>query len=495
MRRKGLAPLLAALLILGTSATRVAAAKESVAALVTRGSSRGIPACASCHGATGLGSPELGYPRLAGLPAVYLESQLAALAEGRRQNALMSAVARKLSTRQRGALARYFAALPFEPTAPGVAPPEAGVGAELALHGRWAQGIPACTRCHGEAGVGVGKHFPPLAGQPARYIESQLLAWRQGTRHGEPLYLMQGIAARLSADDIHAVAGFLGIVPSAPDPVEAGSNVRAPSERPLPEGEFGKVVLRGRQIFEDTATYAKDYVGNELRCGNCHIDLGRHANSAPLWAAFVAYPAYRAKTHRVESLEERMQGCFQYSMNGKAPPLGDPVLVSLSTYANWLARGERVDPNLPGRGYPRLPKPALSPDFARGARVYEAKCALCHGADGAGQADHRGVPAFPALWGPHSFNWGAGMGSVTLAAGFIKANMPYGEGGSLTDQEAWDVAWFVDSHERPQDPRFTGSVADTRAKFHDGADWTYGTEVNGHLLGSDSVPPGPASAP
>ena len=127
----------------------------------------------------------------------------------------------------------------------------------------------------------------------------------------------------------------------------------------------------------------------------------------------------------------------------------------------------------------------------RSSQVYARSCALCHGADGGGQRDNDRSAAFPALWGPHSFNWGAGMGSVNNAAAFIKANMPLGLPGTLSDQDAWDVALFMDSHERPQDPRFTGSVADTRAKFHDGDDWMYGKSVNGHLLGSDSAPPGP----
>ena len=69
--------------------------------------------------------------------------------------------------------------------------------------------------------------------------------------------------------------------------------------------------------------------------------------------------------------------------------------------------------------------------------------------------------------------------------------MPFGLGGTLSDQDAWDVALYMDSHERAQDPRYTGSVADTRSKFHDSDDWMYGRNVNGHVLGSDSVTPGP----
>jgi thiosulfate dehydrogenase len=75
------------------------------------------------------------------------------------------------------------------------------------------------------------------------------------------------------------------------------------------------------------------------------------------------------------------------------------------------------------------------------------------------------------------------MANVNTAAAFIQANMPLGQGGSLTEQQAWDVATFIDSHERPQDPRFTGDVAQTRAQFHDSAYSLYGTQVDGQLLG------------
>ena len=280
--------------------------------------------------------------------------------------------------------------------------------------------------------------------------------------------------------------------PQAP-PTDSGGTPHArfvPADRPIPANDFGKVVQLGRKIFENPSRYAGQYVGNDLRCSNCHLDAGRRVGSAPLWAAYVSYPAYRAKNHHVNTFEERLQGCFRFSMNGKSPPLGDPVLVALESYAYWMAQGAPLDPNIAGRGYPRPAQPALSPDYERGARVYARTCALCHGDNGQGQRANDGSPAFPALWGADSFNWGAGMGSITNAASFIKANMPLGRGGTLSDQDAWDVALYMDSHERPQDPRYTGSVADTRSKFHAGDDWMYGKSVNGHVLGSDSVAPG-----
>jgi len=263
---------------------------------------------------------------------------------------------------------------------------------------------------------------------------------------------------------------------------------RPPLESQIPTGEFGDVIRRGRDIFVDTGRAAPAYVGNSLRCVNCHLDAGRLADSSPLWAAFVSYPAYRSKTKSVSTFQQRLQGCFEYSMNGKAPPAGAPELVALESYAYWLATGATVDPKLAGRGYPALPAPAQGRDYTRGEQVYVANCAFCHGAEGAGQRSADGVAVFPPLWGPESFNWGAGMGRVNNAAAFIKANMPLGMGGTLTDQQAWDVSLYMNSHERPQDPRYAGNVQNTRSTFHDTDESMYGREVAGKVLGATGAP-------
>ncbi|MCA9531429.1 MAG: c-type cytochrome [Myxococcales bacterium] len=260
-----------------------------------------------------------------------------------------------------------------------------------------------------------------------------------------------------------------------------------PPQSAIPGGPFGDAVRQGRAIFTDTPTYARAYVGNVLSCNNCHLDAGRLPSSAPLWGAWGMYPKYRKKNGHVNTFAERLQGCFRYSMNGTAPPLGSPELVALQAYARWMSEGAPVGVKLAGAGYPREDfRPPEPPDYARGEAVFKAKCALCHGADGQGQ-QAGGRYVFPPLWGPRSFNWGAGMHELHKAAAFIKANMPFSRGGTLSDQEAWDVALFMDSHERPQDPRFTGDVAETRAKYHDTPMSLYGTEVHGHVLGSPSA--------
>src|SRR5690606_36052847 len=117
---------------------------------------------------------------------------------------------------------------------------------------------------------------------------------------------------------------------------------------------FGALVRRGRAIFVDTSNEALDYVGNGLACANCHLEQGRMADSAPLWASYTMYPAYRKKNDRVNSYAERLQGCFRFSMNGKAPPADGEVIAALSAFSFWLAQGAPTGVELPGRGYPEV---------------------------------------------------------------------------------------------------------------------------------------------
>ena len=276
-----------------------------------------------------------------------------------------------------------------------------------------------------------------------------------------------------------------------PGAASAADDFAPPTRSEIPDDEFGAMVRKGRDIFTDTQQHADQFVGNDLQCANCHLDEGRRPDSAPLWAAWAMYPAYRGKNKHVNDFAERIQGCFRYSMNGTPPPRGDEVLVALESYAYWLASGAPVAKDLAGRGYPELEAPEQPPSFTRGKQVFADHCALCHGRDGQGQRAADGSLAFPPLWGPRSYNWGAGMHRVNTAAGFIKANMPLGAA-TLSDQQAWDVARFIDSQERPQDPRFTGSVSETAEQYH-GEHSMYGQTVNGVVLGQDAPPSGTAA--
>jgi thiosulfate dehydrogenase len=293
-----------------------------------------------------------------------------------------------------------------------------------------------------------------------------------------------------------ATVALLAIHPPAPAPVTgSGANASAaafapPSPGDVPAGPEGDAIRRGLAIFDDPRTSAGQFVGNALACRNCHLDDGRKADSSPMWAAWVSYPQFRKKTGTINTMEDRIKQCFRFSMNapnspsGGPPPDGSDVYRDLEAYFHWLAKGAPTGTRMKGSGYPTPPLAAAGYDPSRGAQVFGEKCTGCHGSDGQGARKPDGTIIYPPLWGPGSFNWGAGMARIDLAAGFIKANMPFGQGNTLTDQQAWDVAAFVDSHERPKDPRQTGTVADNaRANFSGQASY-YGRTVAGKLLGT-----------
>lgn len=272
-----------------------------------------------------------------------------------------------------------------------------------------------------------------------------------------------------------------------PDPSTAG--FQPPPLSAIPDGPEGAAIRRGMAIFADTPGNARPYVGNALSCTNCHIDTGRKAKAAPMWAAWVMYPQYRKKNAQINDMEDRIRGCFMYSMNGQdspaggAPARGSPIYRDLEAYFHWLATGAPTGKKMVGAGFPKLEKTALGYDPARGKKVFEQKCDSCHGADGQGAVSAANV-TFPPLWGPQSYNWGAGLARVDNAAAFIKWNMPYGSGDTLTDQESWDVAAYIDSQKRPKDPRQTGTVQQAAEAHHKGEPTYYGKVVDGWLLGT-----------
>jgi len=175
--------------------------------IAVQGTSQGVAACISCHGAKGEGMGA--FPRLAGTGEAYLLAQLDAFANGARKNPIMQPIAQGLQPSERQAVAMYFSQLRTPLLAVDLKQPlTTDTGAWLATRGRWADQVPACTQCHGPGGSGVGAQFPPLAGLPGAYIAEQLLAWKAGNRPPGPLALMAGVAKKLSDAEITAVAAY-----------------------------------------------------------------------------------------------------------------------------------------------------------------------------------------------------------------------------------------------------------------------------------------------
>jgi cytochrome c553 len=199
-------------------ADETASPAARAASIAHAGTPSGIPACAACHGAVGEGNAAVGYPRLAGLPGDYLAQELANFSSGARSNPMMNPVAKLLDASDRAALAAFYASQPS--SGPGrrtdqtAVAAEHGTGEQIALHGKWSEGVPACVSCHGSQGSGVGADFPALAGQSSIYIRNQFAAWKSGTRPPGPLGLMVSIASRLSSSEVDAVADYFAALPA-----------------------------------------------------------------------------------------------------------------------------------------------------------------------------------------------------------------------------------------------------------------------------------------
>ena len=318
-------------------------------------------------------------------------------------------------------------------------------------------------------------------------------------RNQFPLLRVGAAAGLVVAGAAVAALAFVSMKPPASSDGNASQSSDAipasftpPPLSDIPAGPEGDAIKRGMAIFADARTHAGQYVGNSMACKNCHMDNGRRANSSPMWAAWVAYPQFRKKTGTINTMEDRIRGCFLYSMNapksasGGPPPEGSDIYRDLEDYFHWLAKDAPTGTKMKGAGYPTPPLPDGGYDPARGAQVFAAKCTACHGTDGQGAKQPDGKIVYPPLWGPRSYNWGAGMARVDLAAGFIRANMPFDQPGTLSDAQAWDVAAFIDSHERPKDPRQTGTVAENAKANFSGQKSYYGARVDGKVLGAGS---------
>ena len=161
----------------------------------------------------------------------------------------------------------------------------------------------------------------------------------------------------------------------------------------------------------------------------------------PLVGVYSRFPQYRARSGRIDLLEDRINDCFERSMNGKPISNNSSEMRDMVTYMAFLSRGFPPGSEMKGQGVPKLdPVPG---DTARGHQVFLENCARCHNPDGGGNS------AVPPLWGKESYNIGAGMARIRTAAAFIHQVMPLDKPGTLTPQQAFDVATYINTRPRP----------------------------------------------
>jgi thiosulfate dehydrogenase len=203
------------------------------------------------------------------------------------------------------------------------------------------------------------------------------------------------------------------------------------------------LIHQGKLIFDETPKYASKYVGNKLSCNDCHIKDGTAPYAAPMIDLAGLFPMFNKRAGHVISLKNRLQECFSRSEAGSPPPLDSPELTALVAYINFLSRDEVKGKPFKGRGLVKLPQ--LTGDPAHGKSLYADQCAGCHGTDGAGVP-----PILPAVWGPNSYNDGAGMNRPNNMAAFVYHNMPQNHPGTLSAQDAYDVSTFIHTMPRPK---------------------------------------------
>jgi len=184
------------------------------AEIAARGTSH-VPACAQCHAFSGASDSSGAFPMIAGQSAYYLAKQMRDFASSERTNAIMSPIAKALSSEDSANVAAYYASnsVQFLP----LATADAAVvekGKQLARVGDATKGIQACNNCHGPDGAGIPPAIPYLAGQYAQYIELELHMWKRGFRKSSP-ESMALVAKQLDDREIAAIAAYYQQVPGS----------------------------------------------------------------------------------------------------------------------------------------------------------------------------------------------------------------------------------------------------------------------------------------
>jgi len=265
-------------------------------------------------------------------------------------------------------------------------------------------------------------------------------------------------------------------------------------DKNLPDSLDSDLIKYGFKVLSSTSKYvgpeAKDtskrYAGNNLDCVSCHLLGGAKAYGGSWIGVMDRYPTFRSKNGKVNDIYMRIDGCFHRSMNGISLPKDSKEMKGIVEYFKWLSSDTLINKMPQYKGYLKISPPDREADTIHGKYLYNNYCFVCHGTDGKGVLSNKYNVSqgyiYPQLWGEDTYNIGAGMAKLETFAGFIKANMPYGvefNKPQLTDEEAYDIAGYVNMQKRPVPPGLDKDFPDKTKK---GADVPYGPYI-------DSFPP------
>lgn len=236
--------------------------------------------------------------------------------------------------------------------------------------------------------------------------------------------------------------------------------------------DSGRLIAYGRELIANTARYLGPkgsvmQVSNGMNCQNCHLEGGTKPWGNNYGGVYSTYPRFRNRSGTVEDIYRRINDCIERSLNGSVLDTASREVQAMYAYFQWLGKGVPKGVKPQGAGLEKLPYLDRAADSVRGKAIYIAKCQLCHGPGGQGQLNPDGLTyLYPPLWGEHSYTTAAGLYRLSSFAGYVYNNMPFGatwEARQLTAEEAWDVAAFVNSQERPR-RTFAGDWPDISKK-------------------------------
>ena len=220
-----------------------------------------------------------------------------------------------------------------------------------------------------------------------------------------------------------------------------------------------QLIYYGKQLIANTAYYFGPlgkikHLNNGMNCQNCHLEGGTKPFGNNYAAVASSYPKYRERSGTIETVSKRINDCFERSLNGKALDSASNEMRAMVAYVKWVGNNVAKGKKPNGAGLKDLIFIDRAANPTNGKQIYDLKCASCHAENGEGKFRADKITyQYPPLWGNNSFNTGAGLYRLSRFASYVKYNMPLGasyKNPQLSDEEAWDLAAFVNSQARPQ---------------------------------------------